>query len=573
MNLNNNSKSLSSGVLQKTPTGIAGFDEITFGGLPKGRPALLCGGPGCGKTLFAVEFLVRGAREFGEPGVFIAFEETADELARNVTSLGFDLNRLVRQKKLAVDYVHIERGEIQETGEFDLEGLFIRLGHAIDTIGAKRVVIDTIEALFSGLPNEALLRSELRRLFRWLKEKRVTAIITAERGAGSLTRYGLEEYVADCVVLLDHRVIEQLTTRRLRVVKYRGSLHGTNEYPFLIGQTGISVLPVTSLGLTHEAPTQRISSGIPRLDTMLNGKGFYRGSSVLVSGTAGTGKSTLGARFVEASCQRGEKALYFAFEESPDQIVRNMRSVGIALARHAARGLLQFHATRPTYYGLEMHLVTIHDAVRKFEPAVAVFDPLTNLAEVGNQREVKATLTRLIDFLKMHQITAMFTSLTQGGANLDQTELGVSSLMDSWIVLRNLENGGERNRVIYLLKARGLAHSNQVREFVLSGKGIDLVDVYTGGGEVLVGTARLAQEALEAQDAVVQTERADLRKLNLERHRRSVEAQIAALKADLAARDAEARVELAADQQRQKAMAEDRLQMARRRSADVNREA
>jgi circadian clock protein KaiC len=553
----------------KAPTGITGFDEITMGGLPRGRPALLCGGAGCGKTLFSVEFLVRGARQFNEPGVFVAFEESPEELAKNVTSLGFDLNQLIRQKKLVVDYVHIERSEIEETGEFDLEGLFIRLNHAIDSIGAKRVVLDTLEALFAGLPNEMLLRAELRRLFRWLKQKGVTAIITAERGEGSLTRYGLEEYVADCVVLLDNRVADQITTRRLRVVKYRGSVHGTNEYPFLIGEHGISVLPVTSLGLTHEAATKRVPSGIPRLDSMLGGKGYYKGSSVLISGPAGTGKSTLSARFIEAACQRWEKAVYFAFEESPSQIMRNMQSVGINLAPHVRSGLLTFHASRPTYHGLEMHLVTIYDMVKEIKPDVAVFDPLTNLTEMGTPREVKAMLTRLIDFLKMQGVTGMFTSLTSGGKSLEQTEVGVSSLMDAWIVLRNLESGGERNRALYLLKARGVAHSNQVREFLLSNKGLSLVDVYTGGGEVLVGSARVAQESRDAQDAMNQREKAELRAMNLERYRKSVEAQIAALRADLAAKQAETHVELKAEQQRENKVAQARAEMAKRRSGGL----
>jgi len=518
-------KSTSLRALAKTPTGISGFDEITRGGLPKGRPALICGGAGCGKTLFSVEFLVRGAREFNEPGVLLAFEETPEELARNVASLGFDLNQLIRQKKMVVDYVHIERSEIQETGEFDLEGLFIRLSHAINSIGAKRVVLDTLEALFAGLPNEMILRAELRRLFRWLKDKGVTAVITAERGAGALTRYGLEEYVADCVVLLDNRVIDQATTRRLRVIKYRGSVHGSDEYPFLIGERGISVLPITSLGLTHEATGQRISSGIARLDTMLGGKGLYRGSSVLVSGSAGSGKSTLAAKFVEASCERGERALYFAFEESPAQIMRNMRSVGIDLAPQVNKGLLKFHATRPTYQGLEMHLVSIHDTVKAFQPKVVVFDPLTNLIEVGSQREVKSMLTRLIDFLKMQQITAMFTSLTAGGANQDQTEIGISSLMDTWLVVRNLEGGGERKRALYVLKGRGLAHSNQVREFVISSKGLDLLDIYVSGGEVKVGSEKLAQEASDQEKAMAKKEQTQLRRLNLERYRKTVAAR------------------------------------------------
>lgn len=536
--------------LAKTPTGISGFDEITRGGLPKGRPALICGGAGCGKTLFAAEFLVRGTRQFNEPGVFVAFEETPEELARNVASLGFDLNQLIRQKKIVVDYVHIERSEIQETGEFDLEGLFIRLNHAIDSIGAKRVVLDTLEALFSALQNELVLRAELRRLFRWLKDKGVTAIITAERGQGALTRYGLEEYVADCVVLLDNRVADQMSTRRLRVVKYRGSFHGGDEYPFLIGENGISVLPVTSLGLTHEASEQRVSSGIPRLDTMLGGKGFYRGSSVLISGTAGSGKTTIASRFVEASCRRKERALYFAFEESPGQIMRNMKSVGIDLATPIRQGLLKFHAARPSYQGLEMHLVSIHEAVKTFKPQVVVFDPVTNLREVGSEREVKSMLTRLLDFLKMHQITAMFTSLTPGGTNLDQTELGVSSLMDTWLVVRNLESSGERNRALYILKSRGQPHSNQVREFVLSHKGLDLRDVYVSDGEVKVGSDKLAQQARDQENALRTREQGQVKALQLERYRKTIAAQIAALQADLEVREAESRVELATEKQR-----------------------
>jgi circadian clock protein KaiC len=556
-------------VLIKAPTGITGFDEVTIGGLPKGRPALICGSAGCGKTLFSMEFLVNGARQFNEPGVFIAFEETEEELAKNVASLGFDLHQLIRQKKLVVDYVRIERSEIEETGDFDLEGLFIRLNHAIDSIGAKRVVIDTLEALFAGLPNEMLLRAELRRLFRWLKDKGVTSVITAERGEGTLTRYGLEEYVADCVVLLDNRVVDQITTRRLRVVKYRGSVHGANEYPFLIGEKGLSVLPVTSLGLTHEASTARVSSGIPRLDTMLDGKGFYRGSSVLISGSAGTGKSTLGARFVEAACSRGERAVYFSFEESPSQIMRNMKSVGIDLARHVKSGLLKFHASRPSYHGLEMHLLGVYDIVREFRPDVVVFDPLTNLTEVGSLREVKAMLTRLIDFLKIEKVTGLFTTLTAGGGNLDQSEVGVSSLMDVWIIVRNLESGGERNRALYLLKARGLAHSNQVREFILSSKGLALVDVYVGGDEVMVGAARQAQEARDAQQLRDQAERSDLRKLNLERQRKAIAAQISALEADLAAKEAEVRVELGAERQRDVKAGQARTAMAKRRSADA----
>jgi circadian clock protein KaiC len=537
--MNKSSTHLVSRSLEKVPTGITGFDQIAGGGLPKGRPALICGGAGCGKTLFATEFLVRGARQFNEPGVFMAFEETPEELAKNVASLGFDLNSLVRQKKLFVDYVHIERSEVQETGEYDLEGLFIRLNHAIDSVGAKRVVLDTLEALFAGLPNEMLLRAELRRLFRWLKDKGVTAVITAERGDKSLTRYGLEEYVADCVVLLDNRINDQITTRRLRVVKYRGSLHGTNEYPFLIGANGISVLPVTSLGLEHEAPKERISTGLPPLDEMLGGRGFYRGSSVLLSGQAGTGKSTLAAKFVATACARGERALYFAFEESPKHIQRNMLSVGIDLAPFVRKGLLQFHAARPTHQGLEMHLVSIHDTVRQFRPSVAVFDPITNLIQIGTSLEVQSTLTRLIDFLKMQEISALFTSLTSGGAVLDQSEVGVSSLMDAWLIVRNLESGGERNRALYVLKARGLPHSNQVREFIITQRGLDLVKVFTGTGEFLVGTARAAQEALEAEQVRLRQHQIQTRRRRLDVRRKSIEAQIAALRAELLAEEQE----------------------------------
>ena len=555
--------------LPKAATGISGFDEITGGGLPKGRPSLICGAAGCGKTLFAVEFLMRGARDLNEPGVFVAFEETSEELTRNVASLGFDLARLTRQKKLIVDYVHIERSEVHETGEYDLEGLFIRLNHAIDSIGAKRVVLDTLEALFSGLPNEMILRAELRRLFRWLKDKGVTAVITAERGDGSLTRYGLEEYVADCVVLLDHRAHGQISTRRLRVVKYRGSSHGTNEYPFLIGTRGISVLPVTSLGLEHEAPKAWVPSGVPGLDAMLGGKGYYRGSSVLLSGAAGSGKTTLACKFIESACRRGERAMYFAMEESPQQIQRNMLSVGIDLSRCLQQGLLRFHASRPTYHGLEMHLVSMHEAIEQFRPNVLVVDPVTNLIEIGTNLEVKSMLTRLIDFLKTHQLTSIFTSLTSGGAVLDQSEVGVSSVMDTWIVVRNIESSGERNRGLYVLKSRGMANSSQVREFILSRNGIELVDVYLGNGEVLVGSARVAREAREREEAVAQRQQAKMRQRDLERRRKAIAAQITALQAELEAEEEEARIQQNLAAQRDLRDQRQRIVIARHRAATL----
>ncbi|HEX5682806.1 MAG TPA: circadian clock protein KaiC [Ideonella sp.] len=478
--------------LPKAATGIAGLDEITGGGLPRGRPTLVCGSAGCGKTMLAAEFLVRGAVEQGEPGVFMMFEESAAELTANMRSIGFDLDDLQRRKLLVLDHVHIERTEIQETGEYDLEGLFIRLGHAIDTIGAKRVVLDTVEALFSGLPNHAVLRAELRRLFRWLKDRGMTAVITGERGESSLTRFGLEEYVADCVIILDHRIVEQVSTRRLRVVKYRGSAHGTNEYPFLIGAKGLSVLPITSLQLDHEALDDRVSTGVAGLDAMLGSQGVFRGSSVLVSGSPGTGKSTLGASFAEAACARGERALYFAYEESASQLFRNMRSIGIDLARWQRDNLLHVHASRPTLHGLEQHLVQMYELVRELKPRVVVVDPISNLSIESNDAALKPTLMRLIDFLKHRGVTAMFTSLTSDseGSQAD-SEVGVSSLMDTWLLLTNHEHNSERIRTLQVLKSRGMAHSNQVREFVMSAHGVDLIDVYVSGNQVLTGSARV----------------------------------------------------------------------------------
>ncbi|MDZ4801005.1 MAG: circadian clock protein KaiC, partial [Bryobacteraceae bacterium] len=464
--------------LPKCPTGIQGLDEITGGGLPLARPTLVCGGAGCGKTLLAAEFLVRGAVQFDEPGVFMSFEETEPELHANVASLGFDLTGLVRRKKILVDHVHIERSEFQETGEYDLAGLFVRLGHAIDSIGAKRVVLDTLEVLFASLPNEAILRAELRRLFRWLKDKGVTAVITAERGTGQLTRHGLEEYVSDCVIVLDHRVTDQIATRHLRVVKYRGALHGTNEFPFLIGDEGISVLPITSLSLNHTVSNERIATGIPRLDAMLGGKGFFRGSSILLTGTPGTGKTIVSANFAHAAARRGERVLFFSFEESPQQIIRNLHSIGLRLEPLVKRGLLRFHSARPSLYGLEMHLATMFKEIATFKPQVVVIDPITSLMDAGTDSECKAMITRLIDFLKAGQVTSLFTSLTQGGQALQQSEASMSSLMDSWLLLQDFEGNGERNRVFYVLKARGMAHSNQIREFLISNHGIDIVDAY-----------------------------------------------------------------------------------------------
>lgn len=512
--------------LPKAPTGIAGLDEITGGGLPKGRPTLVCGGPGCGKTLLAAEFLIRGATQFGEPGAFISFEETGEELAQNVRSLGFDLDQLVEEKKLALDYVRVEPAEIVEAGEFDLEGLFVRLGLAIDSIGAKRIVLDTIESLFGGFTNEALLRAELRRLFRYLKDRGVTAVITGERGGGSLTRQGLEEYVSDCVILLDHRVTEQVSTRRMRIVKYRGSTHGTNEYPFLIDEHGISVLPVTGLELDHTVSDERVSSGIPRLDTMLGGKGYYRGSSILISGTAGTGKTSVAAQFACETARRGERVLYLAFEESPSQLMRNMRSIGIELQPLVKKGLIRIHASRPTLFGLEMHLVQIHNMIREFEPGAVIVDPISNLIEAGTQQQAQSMLLRLVDFLKAKHITAMFTHLTSGAAAREATDVGISSLIDTWLLVRDIESAGERNRGLVVLKSRGMKHSNQIREFLITPEGIQLESVYVGPEGVLTGSMRAAQEAREAAEALALQQEVEIKQREMDRLRAALELRL-----------------------------------------------
>ncbi|MCI1186633.1 circadian clock protein KaiC [Hymenobacter sp. DH14] len=542
--------------LPKAPTGIDGLDEITEGGLPLGRPTLICGSAGCGKTLMGVEFLVRGILEFNEPGVLMAFEETGDELAANVASLGFDLKDLQERKLLRLDHVHVDRSEIEETGEYDLDGLFIRLGYAIDSIGAKRVVLDTIEALFSGFPNQGVLRSEIRRLFRWLKDKGVTTVITAERGDGTLTRQGLEEYVSDCVILLDNRVIDQITTRRLRIVKYRGSTHGTNEYPYLITEDGISVLPVTSLQLDHGVSDDIDSSGIMALDEMFGRRGFYHGSSVLITGTAGTAKTTLAAAFAEKTCLEGHRCLMFVFEESPQQLIRNMRSVGIDLGRFVAQGLLRIEASRPTLNGLERHLVTIHKLVKEFDPYAVVIDPITNLISVGNLSEVRSMLTRLIDFLKVSNITALFTALVNTGmGRSEMTEEGVSSLVDTWISVRDLEGIGERNRGLSILKSRGMAHSNQVREFIVTSRGIELLDVVLGPTGIVTGASRLTQQLAEHAEALAAQQEADRRDRELERRRRMLEANIANLRTEFESVEEELRQISSNEQSRQQTLA------------------
>ncbi|MFB2879889.1 circadian clock protein KaiC [Floridanema aerugineum] len=556
--------------LPKCLTGIQGLDEITGGGLPQGRPTLVCGTAGCGKTLIGLNFLVSGAVSYSEPGVFVSFEETPEELIQNVRSLGWDLKQLIAQKKFLIDHIHIDPYEIEETGDYNLEALFIRLEHIINAIGAKRIVLDTIETLFVGLSNETIVRSELQRLFRWLKSKGVTAIITGEKGENTLTRHGLEEYVADCVIRLDQRIQNEISTRRLQIVKYRGSSHGTNEYPFLINEKGISVLPITSVGLDHKISTERISTGIPRLDTMLGGQGYFRGSSILITGTAGTGKSTISAHFAQATCLRGEPCLYLAFEEAPQQILRNMLSVGLDLNPFVEKGLLKFQAVRPTAFGLEMHLIQIHNLINELQPTVVIVDPMSNLVLGGNLIQSKAFFMRLIDSLKSQQITVMLTNLVTGSSSLEHTEIGISSLMDTWLELRVNESSGERNRVLYVLKSRGMEHSNQVREFVLTSQGIELKDVYLGQGTVLTGTARNVQEAKEKAANIVRQQEFERKRRELERKQALVRSQIEALQTQLELEQEEFKLMIEQEQLSQDISLQEQRKIANLRQADAD---
>lgn len=554
-------------ILKKCPTGIQGLDDITFGGLPLGRTALVCGAAGCGKTLLAMQFLVNGAQLYNEPGIFMSFEENETELAENFASLGVDLNELTAQNKINLDYVHLDKNEIAEAGDYDLDGLFIRLDYAIQSIGAKRVVLDTIEALFSGLSNTTILRAELRRLFRWLKERGVTAIVTGERGNGTLTRHGIEEYVSDCVILLEHKVVDQISTRRLRIAKYRGSAHGTNEYPFLIDEQGICLMPITSVGLNAVASIERISSGIERLDTMLGGHGFYVGSSILISGTAGTGKTSLAASTADAACRHGKRCLYFAFEESRSQIVRNMKSVGIDLNQWLDQGLLEIHASRPTLFGLEMHLVNMYKKVTESKPQLVILDPISNLTAAGNCSDVKLMLTRMLDFLKLQNITALFLDLSNFNQT-NHTDIAISSLTDTWIALQNIENNGERNRGLYLLKSRGMAHSNQIREFVLTDRGIELLDVYTGPEGVLTGSARYAQEEKELAQRLLREQEIERKRREIERKHQQLTTTIASLQADFESEKMELEKIMALEGAHLTALDSNRLHLAKLRNAD-----
>jgi circadian clock protein KaiC len=551
--------------LPKALTGISGLDEISGGGLPRGRTTIVCGGPGCGKTMLGMGFLIHGAQEYDEPGVLVAFEETPQEMERNVASLGLDMKSLVDRNKLFLDYVFAEPSEIQETGDYDLEGLFIRLQHAVDTIGAKRVFLDTLEALFSSFSNEGVLRAELRRLFRWLKDRNLTTVITAEKGENTLTRHGLEEYVSDCVILLDHRVRDQISTRRLRIVKYRGTSHGADEYPFLIDSQGISVLPVTSLEMLHKVSDERVPTGISDLDEMLGGRGFYRGASVLISGTAGSGKTTMACSFVDAACRRGERCLLVSFEESVDQVARNMRSVGLDLRASLDKGLLVHEAWRPSQYGIEMHLLRIHKLVETTQPQHVVIDPITNLITGSAQKEVYSMLMRLMDYLKSRQITAIFTNLTTDSDELEQTDIGVSSLTDTWILCRDQELNGERNRCVYILKSRGMAHSNQVREFLMSSEGIRLIPPYIGSGLVLTGSSRAAQEAKEKADALLRAQEIERKQADLERKRTALEAQMKVMRAEFGAEELELERIISQQQTREKQLEVERDAMNRMR--------
>ncbi|MBK5226073.1 MAG: circadian clock protein KaiC [Thermoleophilia bacterium] len=554
--------------IKKVLTGIQGLDEITEGGLPQGRPTLVCGSAGCGKTLLSMEFLVNGARDYDEPGVFIAFEEKEEELAENMESLGFNLKELEKKKKLAIDYILIERGEVEETGEYDLGGLFIRIEYAVRQVGARRIVIDSIETLFSGLQNENILRAELRRLFRWLKDKGLTAMITAEPGQGTLTRHGIEEYVADCVILLDHRVTEQTSTRRMRIIKYRGSVHGANEYPFIISEEGISVLPLTSIGRAYKVSRQHISTGVPRLDAMMDGKGYFRGSSILVTGTAGTGKSSIAMHMADATCRRGENCLYLASDASPDQIVRDAKSIGINLAKWARQGLLRFQSTRPTFSGMEAHLVYIHKTVNEFDPKVLVFDPISSMASTSSTLEVHSMLLRLIDFLKSRGITNLCTNLTTGGKFLEQPEVDISSVMDTWLLLRDVEYSGERTRMLSILKSRGMDHSNQMREFLITSKGVDLIDAYLGSGLVLTGAARTVQEMKEREEALLRAQETKRLEREIERNRKSTEAKINALRIELESREEEVKTLIQHQITNEKILTNDREIMGGMRKAD-----
>ncbi len=554
--------------LPKSLTGIQGLDEITDGGLPQGRPTLIYGSAGSGKTLLGVEFLINGATKYNETGVLMTFEETAEEITQNVASLGWDIEQLVRDRKLLLDHVAVPVRDIDFSGSYDLEGLFIRLSSAIQEIGAKRVVLDTLEVLFSTMEHH-IVRSELRRLFSWLKSQGVTAIVTGELGSNNSTLQGIEEYVSDCVIRLEQRTIEDLATRHLQILKYRGSKHGSNEYPFLINEDGISVVPITSVGLNSGVSDERISSGVPRLDTMLGGLGYYRGSCILVTGKAGTGKTSLANYFASATCDRGERVLYLASDESPQQMLRNQRSIGLDLQPHIDQGLLRFESVRPTAYGLEMRLANIYNWVQEFQPYLVIIDPMSNLSTSNNIKQTKNFLMRLIDLFKSSQITVFFTDLLTVNGALEASEAGIPSLMDTWIELRTLENNGERNRALYILKSRGMQHSNQVREFVLNNQGIELLDVYLGESDFLIGSARIAQEAKDRMEKLNRCQELERKKRQLNQQQALLQVQITALQVQLVNEREDFEAIYQQDQLSQKAITDSKDLMADLRDADT----
>jgi circadian clock protein KaiC len=557
-------KSAGLNALPKAPTGITGFDQITEGGLPRARPTLICGGPGCGKTLFGLEFVIRGALDFDEPGVIITFEENVEDLERNVASMGLDLGTLVARKKIAIDYVRVERAEIEETGEYNLEGLFVRIKYAVDQVGAKRVMLDTVETLFAGLTDQGVLRSELRRLFRWFKEQGLTTVITGEAGEKTLTRHGLEEYVSDCVIMLDQRVRDQITTRRLRIVKYRGTTHGANEYPFVIDSEGISVFPITALNLDFKVSTRRISSGIPALNEMLGG-GYYEGSTILLTGSAGTGKTSLASSLAESVCLRGQRCLYFSFEEAPQQLFRNMKSIGINLQPHVDSGRLRVESARPTLLGLEQHIVRLRKLIEIFRPEAVILDPISSLLGMGEKNEIDIAVTRIIDFLKGKGVTAFVSSLTQQGSGLETSTIGLSSLIDTWLLLRDFETANERNRGLFIVKSRGMAHSNQVREFKLTDNGVVLQAPYLGAAGILMGSSRLAQEMQDAAEKRVRSVEADRRKDLIETKRLALESEIDSLRLAFKAEAGTIEVQMAEETQRESASTAERGAIAKSR--------
>ncbi len=551
--------------LPKAPTGICGLDEVTGGGLPLGRTTLVCGGAGSGKTLLAMEFLAHGAIDCGEPGVFMSFEEKERGLITNFASIGIDLKQLCEDRKMDMEYVEVDKSEIEETGEYDLEALFVRLGLAIDTIGAKRVALDTLESLFAGLTDAGVLRAELRRLFGWLNDRGVTTIVTGERGQGTLTRFGLEEYISDCVILLDNRVSNEMATRRLRILKYRGSSHGSNEYPFIVDRFGMSILPISSLRLEHEAPSERVSTGIHGLDDMLSGEGYYRDSSILFTGAAGTGKTSLACAFIEAGCRRGERCIYFASEESPRQITRNMRSIGIDLEPWTKKGLLRFEAARVSSESLEAHLLGVQRLVTELQPSLVVVDALSDLLDMGSPLEVKWMSARLVDFLKSQHVTSVFTSLVTGEANEGMSGVGISSTMDCWLHMENVKNNLERNRSLNVLKSRGMKHSNQAREFLITDKGLDLVNIYVSSAGGLMGSARLAQEAADRASQSQRRHEIEDKRQALKGRRESMEAKIAAMRAEFRAEALEVKRAMKEAEQREADLVKDSEAMAQKR--------